>query len=427
MASSKKNLPIYLDNNATTSLCRPAAKAIVDYMDCPNPATDSKYAAPVKEELRRAREYIANHMNISLNDYSIIFTSGATESNCFIIRATVRAFRRHIKENNMNYLPHIVTSSIEHWSIIECLNNLVEYGEAEVTFLRVNYGGQVSPSDVEAAIKPGITCLVTIMYANNEIPVINKIKEIGKITHEKNIAFHTDSVQIFGKVKINMTANNISALSASAHKFYGPKGVGLLILSNKLIEGYKLHAEISGHQQDGLRGGTENPAGIISMYKAIADTFVDRVEKNKHLSSLRKLLFEKLRERFTVIQYHDYMQKNSDKNAIFIISFGPPQDNPFSLINTAFLSIVKLRGKPFCNVELKQYLDKNGIIISIGSACNTSSPDSSHVLRALQAPREVQRGVIRISFGDKNKNSDVTELVKYIISGVKIQCGDIIK
>ena len=239
---------IYFDNNATTMINSQAKKVHSDWLGCYNASSDSKIAKPAKQQLESAKDAILAHCSVSSASHTAIFTSGATESNCLIIKSCVKSYKRKLIERGSELKPHLITSALEHHSILECLHDLETCGDVDVTYVEPTIYGNILPSDVRDAITP-TTCLITIMFANNEIPVINNLSEIGSIAHEKHIPVHSDCVQIFGKYKINMDTHNLDALSASAHKFYGPKGVGLLIISNKLIEGYGLTAEIHGSQQ----------------------------------------------------------------------------------------------------------------------------------------------------------------------------------
>ncbi len=417
--------PVYFDNNATTLICQPAKKAHTDWLSCYNASSDSKIAKPARNLLEKAQDGILAHCNVSSATHTAIFTSGGTESNCLIIKSCVKAYKRKLAEKGSELLPHIIASELEHHSIIECLNSLKEAGEIDISLVEPTIYGNILPTDVEKAIRPN-TCLITIMFANNEVPVINNIEDIGAVAHKHRIPMHSDCVQIFGKYKIDLIKNNIDAISASAHKFYGPKGVGVLILSNDLIEGYGLTAEIHGSQQSGLRGGTENVAGIASMMVALKTAFTNRKAKNQRLFKLRDTLLLKLNKLYKFANYIDYLDDSKEKDNIELISLGPPDDKKgFILPNTVLLSIAKNRGKPFCNIELKKLLDSKNFVVSIGSACLTKSDKASHVLSAIGAPPVIKRGVIRISFGDNNSVDEINKFVKVLQQGIEKQCADL--
>jgi len=418
--------PVYFDNNATTLICQPAKKVHTEWLSCYNASSDSKIAKPAKALLEKAQDVILAHCGVSSATHTALFTSGATESNCLIIKSCVKAYKKKLIEKGSELKPHVIASELEHHSIRECLADLEESGDIEVTLVEPTIYGNVLADDVEKSIRPN-TCLITVMFANNEVPVINNIEDIGAIAHKHRIPLHSDCVQIFGKYKIDVKKNNIDALSASAHKFYGPKGVGVLIIDNNLIEGYGLTAEIHGSQQHGLRGGTENIAGIASMMVALKTAFQNRKSKNQRLFKLRDTLLSKLAKVYKIANYSDYLDDSkTDKEDIELISLGPPEDKKgFILPNTVLLSIAKNRGKPFCNVELKKFLDSKNFVVSIGSACLTKSDKASHVLTAIGAPPVIKRGVIRISFGDNNTIEEINKFVKALQQAIDKQCADL--
>lgn len=418
--------PVYFDNNSTTLICQPAKKVHTEWLSCYNASSDSKIAKPAKALLEKAQDVILAHCGVSSATHTVLFTSGATESNCLIIKSCVKAYKKKLIEKGSELKPHVIASELEHHSIRECLADLEESGDIEVTLVEPTIYGNVLADDVEKSIRPN-TCLITVMFANNEVPVINNIEDIGAIAHKHRIPLHSDCVQIFGKYKIDVKKNNIDALSASAHKFYGPKGVGALIIDNNLIEGYGLTAEIHGSQQHGLRGGTENIAGIASMMVALKTAFQNRKSKNQRLFKLRDTLLSKLAKMYKLANYSDYLDDSkTDKEDIEIISLGPPDDKKgFILPNTILLSIAKNRGKPFCNVELKKFLDSKNFVVSIGSACLTKSDKASHVLTAIGAPPVIKRGVIRISFGDNNTIEEINKFVKTLQQAIDKQCTDL--
>ena len=419
---------VYFDNNATTFVCTPAKKTMMDWISCFNASSDSKMAKPVKHVLEQASDYILAQCEVSSATHTVVFTSGATESNCFIVRACAKAYKKKIIESDSMLKPHIICSALEHHSIMQCVKDLEDSGEIDATYIYPTIYGNIAPEDVEKEIKQN-TCLISMMFANNEIPVLTNIRKIGEIAHKNRIPMHSDCVQIFGKYKLNIIDHNIDALSASGHKFYAPKGIGLLILSNSLIEGYNLTAEINGSQQYGLRGGTENVAGIVSLVAAYKYAHTNRKKKNAKLFKLREYCLEKLRKYFEFNEFEKYVynqEENTTFNDLELISLGPPEDKRGHILpNTLLLSVCKNKGRPFCNVELKKYLDSKNIIVSIGSACLTKSDKASHVLSAIGAPAVVKRGVVRISFSDDNSMSEVNKFVKIFVQGVKRQCNDV--
>lgn len=399
---------IYLDNNATTLICKQAEKTYHDWLKCYNPSSSTKLADNTKCLLKDSEKYILDHCNCPESEYKVVFTSGATESNCFIIRSTCEAYFRIRKIK-----PHIIISEVEHHSSLECANNIKTAGYADVECVPPNMYGCVLVDEIEKRIRPN-TCLISIIFANNETGSISNIKEIGNLSHKHKIPFHTDAVQIFGKVKIDIPDSNIDALSACFHKLYGPKGVGLLILKNTLIEGYELKSQIAGSQQSGLRGGTENVAGIASSISAMKHAFENRKEKNKKLLDMRNKILDSLNtsDIIKIGNYKDYLEDIlPTQNEIVIL--GPPRDKLGNYLpNTILLSICKPIGEKFCNVKFKEELDNLGIVVSISSACLTSSDKASHVVTALGAPPVIKRGILRISMGDTNTEKDIDSFLK---------------
>ena len=426
MQNKKQANPIILfDNNAHTNPSDIVLKTSNDWSNCFNPSSDSKIAIPGKKMIEKVTDDILSQCDVSTATHTVLYMSCGSESNNFIITSCFRAYKLKLIEKGSSLQPHIITSATEHSSIMHCLKDLELEEGVDITYITPTVYGSILPADVKAAIKPG-TFLITIMFANNEIPVINNISEIGKIANEHNIPMHSDCVQVFGKYQISMIKNNLDALSASAHKFYGTYGSSILVLSNKLIEGYKLKAVIAGTQQHGLRAGTENVPAIASFGVALRCAFIDRKKKNIKLMNLRTHLLEKLKQNFIFADYTSYLVENGKHEPLELVSLGPPENKPaFILPNTVLLAVVKNIKKPFCNILLKKYLDERNIVVSIGSACNTNSKFSSHVLDAISAPDVIKRGVIRISFGDKNTIKEVDYFVKVFIEAVKAQTNDI--
>jgi cysteine desulfurase len=421
-----KQSVIYLDNNGTTKMCKPSMKEMIKWMDsCSNPSSDSIIALSSKLLVEFVKKFMLKHCGTSNKLYTVIFTSGASESNCFILRSVSDAYRKH-----QNKRPHIITSATEHPSIIKCCNMLKDAGHASITYVQPNAYGCISPSLVERAITPN-TALISIMIANNELGCVNDIKRIGRIAHTNKIPFHTDAVQSFGKYKICLPKHNIDALSMSFHKLYGPQGLGMIILSNNLIEGYGIESQIAGSQQGNLRGGTENVPAIAGAMASVIDTFTDRSKKNKRMFQLKKQIIFELEKHIKKGDYKSYFAKKPPTENEFIV-LGPECNGsyikPNVLPNTLLLSFVKNKDypkktelEPFCNVKIKKALNKKKIIISIGSACATSEVKASHVLYAIKAPEKIRQGVIRVSLSDHINDQDITTFTKELITAVKKQ------
>lgn len=410
---SKRTNLVYLDNNGSTQTHPCVIQEITKWLGgINNPSMNNFLAEPSKQLIIFAQEYILKHCKVDKDDYTVIFTSSGCESNSFIIRSTVAAYKFKHK-----VVPHVIISEIEHKSMIDCIKCLHNEGCISYTMIPPNQEGIIEPELVKNAIKKN-TCLISIMYANNEIGSINDVYAIAKIAERNNVPFHTDAVQMFGKLPVNM--NGLTALSASFHKFYSGNGIGLLIIKNSFIESYKLKGIINGSQQHRLRGGTESAAVIAGALKGLINNFHKRNEKNKKLSDLRTYALDKLSSYIPVVYYTNYEQYIGTHD-ILIVLFGPDvkQINKY-MPNTLLLSIF-IKNKDICNVLLKKELERYGVIVSIGSACNTSSASASHVISAIKANDKIKKGVLRVSFGDYNIKTDVDKFIKILLMSINKQ------
>lgn len=370
-------MQIYVDNAATTKMCSSAIKAMLPYMDkiYGNPSSLHTAGQLANEALTEARERIARLLGCEARE--IIFTSGGSEADNQAIVSAARLGEKKGKK-------HIVSTAFEHHAVIHTLNKLEKEG-FEVTLLDVHENGMITPEQVEKAIRQD-TCLVTVMYANNEIGTIQPIKEIGAVCKKHSIIFHTDAVQAVGHLHINVQEQNIDMLSLSAHKFHGPKGVGVLyarkgIVLTNLIEG--------GAQERGKRGGTENISAIMGMAAALEES-VEKLDcKSVKLTKMRDRLIEGLSE-------IPHSVLNGDRNLRLP-----------SNVNFCFEGI---EGE-----SLLLLLDDKGICASSGSACTSGSLDPSHVLLAIGRPHEIAHGSLRLSLSEENTDEEV----EYIIKSVK--------
>lgn len=368
---------IYADNAATTSMSEAAINTMTTLIreTYGNPSSLYEFGQKAKEVLEKAREETA--AIIGADPKEILFTSGGSEAdNQAIISAA--------KAGELKGKKHIISSKFEHHAILHTLKKLEKEG-FEVTLLDVHENGIIDPSEVEAAIRED-TCLVTIMYANNEIGTVQDIKGIGAVCRAKGVIFHTDAVQAIGHLKINVVEENIDMLSASAHKFHGPKGVGFLyarkgIRLTNLIEG--------GAQEKGKRAGTENVPGIAAMVTALKEEVANIDKNTAHILPIRNKIIEGLKE-----IPHSALNGDAERRLP-------------SNVNFCFEGI---EGE-----SLLLLLDDKGIAASSGSACTSGSLDPSHVLLAIGRVHDVAHGSLRLSLGE-----DVTEEeADYIIKAVK--------
>ena len=370
-------MQIYADNAATTKMSRTAIDAMLGCMedDYGNPSSLYTIGQHAKELLEQARADVAAVIHAEPRE--ILFTSGGSEADNQAIRSAAALGQKTGKK-------HIISTAFEHHAVLHTLKKLEQEG-FEVTLLDVHTDGLVRPEEVEAAIRED-TCLVTVMFANNEIGTIQPIREIGAICKKHGVLFHTDAVQAVGHVPIDVKADNIDLLSSSAHKFHGPKGTGFLyarkgIRLTNLIEG--------GAQERGKRAGTENVPGIVGMAAALKEAAANMEKNASHMTALRDRLIEGLSE----IE-HSALNGDAVKRL--------PGN-----VNFCFEGI---EGE-----SLLLLLDDRGISASSGSACTSGSLDPSHVLLAIGRVHDVAHGSLRLSIGE-----DATaEEIEYIIRNVK--------
>lgn len=337
---------IYLDNSATTKTDDEVVKAMLPYLseNYGNPSSIYKLGRENRKAVEEARNQVAKALNCETNE--IYFTAGGSESDNTAIRGIAHSYQS--KGN------HIITSKIEHPAVLETCKQLEKEG-FEVTYLGVDKNGIVDLAELRKAIRP-TTTLITIMFANNEIGTIEPIKEIGEIAKKNNIFFHTDAVQAVGSVKIDVKELNIDALSLSAHKFYGPKGIGALYVRkgvkfDKFIQG--------GHQERNKRAGTENVPGIVGLGKAIEMAYENLEEHNQKIAQLRDYYVEQVEKKIPHIKINGDRENRLPGNSNISFRF--------------------IEGE-----GLLLNLDLKGICASSGSACTSGSLDPSHVLLAIR-------------------------------------------
>ncbi|TYT23243.1 cysteine desulfurase NifS [Dictyoglomus thermophilum] len=367
---------VYLDYAATT----PIRKEVYEEMKLflkekfGNPSSIHNFGREVKKAIEEAREKIAKAIGAESDE--IIFTSGGTESNNMAIKGVAFALSHKGR--------HIITSQIEHHAVLEPCHFLEKIG-FEITYLPVDKEGYVDPDDLKKAIRKD-TVLISIMHANNEIGTIEPIREISNIAKEHDIYFHTDAVQTVGHIPVNVNDLGVDLLSLSAHKFYGPKGIGALYIR----KGTRIEPIIhGGSQENNKRAGTENVAGIIGMGKALELAISEMEREQKRLTELR-----------------DYFINQVEKRIPEVYLNGPRVNR---LPNNINFSFAQIEGE-----TLLLHLDLEGIAVSTGSACSSKSLEPSHVLSAIKLPAKLAQGSIRFTIGLYTQKEDLDYTIKVL-------------
>lgn len=371
---------IYMDNAATTRMTREVFDAMTPYMleQYANAAGTYAFAGKSGEAMEKARKQLADVIGAKASE--IFFTSGGTESDNWALKGAAKAYAAKGK--------HIITSAIEHHAILHTCDALKKEGY-EITILPVDADGKVNPADVEAAIRPD-TILVSIMAANNEIGTIQPLAEIGEITHRHGVLFHTDAVQAFAHIPLNVDAMHIDLLSASAHKFHGPKGVGILYVRR----GVRLANFMDGGAQEKKRrAGTSNVPGIVGMGMAASKAMEDMDASMAKVSAVRDHLIARIEAEIPYAKLNGHRTDRLPGNVNFCFRF--------------------IEGE-----SMLMLLDADGVCASSGSACTSGSLDPSHVLLAIGLPHEIAHGSLRLSLCEDNTMEDadfVVDSLKTII------------
>ena len=368
---------VYLDNAATTKTAPEVVDAMLPYFteNYGNPSSVYSFASKNKEVITKQREIIADVLGAASNE--IYFTAGGSEADNWALKATAEAYKD--KGN------HIITTKIEHHAVLHTAEYLEKQG-FEVTYLDVDENGIVKLEELKKAIRP-TTILISVMFANNEIGTIQPIKEIGKIAKENGILFHTDAVQAFGQIPINVDECNIDMLSASGHKLNGPKGIGFLYIR----KGVKIRSFVHGGAQERKRrAGTENVPGIVGFGTAVkraADTMKERTDKE---IELRDYMIDRISSEIPYARLNGDAKKRLPNNVNFSFRF--------------------IEGE-----SLLIMLDMKGICASSGSACTSGSLDPSHVLLAIGLPHEIAHGSVRMTLSEETTKDDID----YVVDSLK--------
>ncbi|MCD6098446.1 cysteine desulfurase [bacterium] len=365
---------VYLDHNATTPMRKEVIDEMLPYFDriYANPETLHSFGQEAAEALSAARRKVAKLINCASNE--VYFTSGGSEANNMFIKGV--AFRRLDKKG------HIITSAIEHSAVLSVVRFLVDEFGFEATYIEPDRNGIISPTEFEKAIKHD-SFIASIMYVNNEVGTIQPIEEMAKIAHEHNILFHSDTVQAFGKLPVDVGKLGVDAASASAHKFYGPKGVGFLYLRNGTRITPLIHG--GGHERS-RRAGTHNVPGIVGLAKALELGYAELEDEEKRLRRLSNLLVDKITDRIPDV----YLNGDREK----------------AVANTVSLSFRGVEGE-----SVLLALDMKGIAVTTGSACASKSLKISHVLKAMKTEPILAAGTIRFSLGHQTTEDDINYTV----------------
>ena len=376
---------IYLDNAATTKTAPEVVDAMIPYFTehYGNPSSVYSFASGNKEVVSRQREIIAQALGAQANE--IYFTAGGSESDNWALKATAETYEKKGK--------HIITTKIEHHAILHTCEYLEKQRGFEITYLDVDENGVVKLDELKKAIRPD-TILISVMFANNEIGTIQPIREIGEIAQEHKILFHTDAVQAFGQIPIDVDACHIDMLSASGHKLNGPKGIGFLYIR----KGVKIRSFVHGGAQERKRrAGTEIVPGIVGMGAAVERAMRTMETRTAKERKLRDYLIERIETEIP------YCRLNGDRTN--------------RLPNNVNFSFRFIEGE-----SLLIMLDMKGICASSGSACTSGSLDPSHVLLAIGLPHEIAHGSLRMTLGEETTREDLdytVDTLKEIVANLR--------
>lgn len=372
---------IYLDNAATTPVRPEVEEAMCLYFGKKygNPSGMYGIASESREAIEKVRQQIGETLNASAEE--IYFTSGGTESDNWAIKGVAQLLKQKGK--------HIITSKIEHHAVLNSCAYLEKQG-FEITCLDVDEWGCVCVESVEKAIRKD-TILLSIMYANNEVGTIQPIKQIGNIAKNHGILFHTDAVQAYGQLPVDVKTEQIDLLSASAHKFNGPKGVGFLYINKESVLPAFIHG---GKQERNHRAGTENVPGIVGMGKAAEIAFATQKEREERIQKLRDYLIKRILEEIPYCRLNGSLTKRLPGNCNFSFQF--------------------IEGN-----ELLLLLDENNICASAASACSTGNSSPSHVLTAMGIPENLAHGTLRLTIGHQNTKEEIDYTVQCMKEEIK--------
>jgi cysteine desulfurase len=436
---------LYLDHNATTLMAMETKLEMVKWCSRGNASASYAAASECSAMMREFAQALKRRLHAS--DYKVIFTSGASEANCsafrhFVERAIDSGARGDSRIHNGKYAgkrtgtrtdalnmvlngmrrgastdsmgsakPHVVISACEHKSMLMIADSYHERGLIELTRAGAMKSGHTHPKSILDSLR-GSTALVAVMHSNNETGAINDIAGVAQVCKRADVPLLVDCVQSFCKVEIDLDALGVDAATLSFHKIGGPPGVGALLLHKKHVEHFL--PTIFGAQNDSMRGGTENVPGLAASYHALR---LSRAGEFAATLALKRRIKLGIARKLPTMQYTEYTERGAREalSIVFLSNF-----NEYYLPNTILLSVVSGDVR-FCNTKLKEYLATKHIVVSIGSACNTSDPRASHVLYAMGADEYIRRGAIRVSLGSEITSDDCDVFVREFLRGVEAQ------
>lgn len=385
------NQKIYLDHAATTEMLPEVIYAMEPYFikKFGNASTTYELGEDARKAIELAREDIA--ASIYAKPEEIFFTSGGSESDNWAVKGMAGERKKECK--------HVITSKIEHHAILHSCEHLERLGY-QVTYLDVNQEGIVDVKQLEKLLRLGKissriedkVSIVSIMYANNEIGTIQPVEEIGRLCRKYNVTFHSDAVQAIGQIAIHAKKIPVDMLSASAHKFHGPKGIGFLYIRDGVMMPSFIHG---GGQEKGKRAGTENVAGIVGMAKALSIAKRELVQKQKEETALRNYFIREVMREIPDVRLNGHAEKRLPGN-----------------VNLSF--------KQVSGTALLVFLEEEGIYASAGSACSAGQTSLSHVIKAIQVPKEYAYGTIRFSFGRETTKKEIEKTISVLKNSIKI-------
>lgn len=414
---------IYLDNNATTHMSNSTKKILERYEDAENISSFTPSAKQLKTLIERKTKSVLKRI-LPIEKFLIIFTSGATESNDTALRMVHDTFLKKKRSSPFT----ILTSDVEHHSFLEAMENLPK---SKMIKIKQEKDGRVDPKKFIEKISSNNINFVTCMSANNETGAINNIKRLSSYFKKSGIHFHCDATQTFGKLK-SIDYSNCASISMSFHKTHGPKGIGLLLINKSIYKKEGLSPLFPGTQNDGLRGGTENPGLILAGLNGLNETIDSYIIKNgnRSMNNLQNDFFEKWENQMKVPVhfYKDYikMKNGNVKNkGGMILRLSPPEPSdrlPSTLLISFFHAGRYQEGKKICNIKIRKCLyDESSIIISIGSTCLTNVKGASHVITSLINDPAIRCGVVRISLSPETTKEDMNTLFSTLVSCLEKQ------